>query len=191
MLVSISGAKTVFADTEKMSGKTEENVAITCYYASDYNPGPPTNIFTLSESPQRIEFTDEIGENHGGGTCINGYLIENGKVILIEVETSNSFNNDSSNTTNTTIRHYYIDSNLLPRKISVEGMLIKGFVVVEKASNKRGCSGYHFFIQDRLTELRNEKKPYTGSNASQDFIKEWDALSRSEKEKYNRQASSK
>jgi len=181
----------VFADTVKTNGKTEENVAITCYYASDYNPRTPTNIFTLSESSQTIEFTDEIGENHGGGTRINGYLIENGKVILIEVETSSAFKNDSSNITNTTIRHYYIDSNLLPRKISVEGMLIKGFVVVEKASNKRGCSGYYFFIQERLAELRSANKPYTGSNASQDFIKEWDALPKSEKEKYNRQATSK
>lgn len=198
LLLSFSEAKLVFAGMEKMSDKMGENVAITCYYTSDFNSNCTKNIFTLNELPQTIEFTDEIGENHGGGSSIKGHITENGKVILIEVETGNTVKDSSSTTTNTTTRLHYIDVNLLPRKIAVDGILMKGYVVVEKndidfkcGKNKKGCSGYYFFIQDRLTELRIANAPYTGSNASKDFANEWNALPSKEKEKYNQRATSK
>lgn len=62
---------------------------------------------------------------------------------------------------------------------------------MKQKTNKRGCSGYYFFIQDRLSALRLANTPYKGSSASKDFAEEWDALSPEEKEKYNSQATSK
>ncbi|NLD99466.1 MAG: hypothetical protein GX640_06280 [Fibrobacter sp.] len=181
-----------------MNDQTEDNRVITCYYVSNNNSNTPKNIFTLNESPQTIEFTDEIGEKFGNSTRLEARTIENGKVILLKVETSDSVNDSSSTTTNTTTHLHYIDSSLLPRKIPVKGLLIDGFVVIENSdidssgsNNKRGCSGYYFFIQERLEELRRANKPYTGTNASADFVKEWNALSRKKKEKYNLEATSK
>jgi hypothetical protein len=64
-------------------------------------------------------------------------------------------------------------------------------IVSEKGKTKRGSSGYYFFIQDQLAKLRLNNTPYTGSSASQDFIKEWEALTPEEKKKYNNRATSK
>lgn len=63
--------------------------------------------------------------------------------------------------------------------------------IIKSKANKRGCSGYYFFIQDRLRALRLANTPYKGSSASKDFAEEWEALSEEEKEKYNSQATSK
>ena len=112
--------------------KIEEKNIISCYFVSEYSPERQKNIFELNESSQRIEFTDEIGSNHGSGTLIEGSIIEKGKTILIKIQTSSSIKNDGINTTNTSTQIHYIDSNLLPRKIAVEGILLKGYVIIEK-----------------------------------------------------------
>ncbi|MCP3920958.1 MAG: hypothetical protein GY714_00080 [Desulfobacterales bacterium] len=64
-------------------------------------------------------------------------------------------------------------------------------MVPKKNKTKRGCSGYYFFIRDHLEKLRLAKTPYTGSNSSGDFVKEWEALTPAEREKYNNRSTSK
>jgi HMG-box domain len=62
---------------------------------------------------------------------------------------------------------------------------------IKKEKAKRGCSGYYFFIQDHLAKLRLAQTPYTGSNASEDFLTEWEDLTPAEREKYNSRSTSK
>lgn len=64
-------------------------------------------------------------------------------------------------------------------------------VVSEKSKTKKGVSGYYIFIQDHLQKLRLANTPYTGSSASSDFVKEWEALTPAERDKYNNRATSK
>jgi hypothetical protein len=71
---------------------------------------------------------------------------------------------------------------------SVKESMTKGGIDMasNKDKTKLGCSGYGFFIEDQLAKLRLAKTPYTGSTASSDFRKEWEALTPAEREKYNR-----
>ena len=61
----------------------------------------------------------------------------------------------------------------------------------ETEKSKRGGSGYWFFIQEKRRKLDLEGTPYTGSNASADFLEDWEALSPEEREAYNKKATSK
>lgn len=107
----------------------ENKIMIICYYESKYNQNSTNKIIELSETPQRIEFTDIIGEDHGGGTLIEGQIAEKGKVIVIKIETSIQNKECKSDTT----QIHYIDSSLLPRKVPVEGVMLQGSVVIERS----------------------------------------------------------
>jgi hypothetical protein len=60
-----------------------------------------------------------------------------------------------------------------------------------RKKNRRGCSGFHFFLEARMEKLRREGTPWSGTNAAADFSPEWEELPAAEREKYERRATEK
>lgn len=127
VLLLVAGALgSAGAQARNQIKREEKTKVITCRFESAASR--QSAAVPLNETPRLIDSSDVIGSDHGGGDRIEARLVEKGRVVLVEIQTAAQQKGGPSNSAT---QFHYVDSTLLPRRIIVEGMILKGSVVVE------------------------------------------------------------